>query len=154
MNHAEAMHWINVGLALAGQQRYEEALVSYERALQAAPTEAEIYLYKAELFKELNRYEEALDALEQAIKLNPHNPVAHYNTGIALLALNRDEEALRVFDQVLSFEPPYALALVAKGVSFSDEASMNKLWPSMSKQLRGMHRGKGASLERGRPFGN
>jgi tetratricopeptide (TPR) repeat protein len=63
--------WNNKGHILEKLERYEEALIAYEWAIQLDAKNADYYRDKGRVLEKLERYEETLVAYEQAIKLEP-----------------------------------------------------------------------------------
>jgi len=59
------------GYALWCEERYEEALASYEKALQMNPELVNAWSGKGKTLDRLKRYEEALDLYDKVIQLNP-----------------------------------------------------------------------------------
>ena len=56
---------------LVNLNRYEEALQSYDRALEFKPDYHEAWYLKALIYSQLNNFDLAIENLAQAIKLNP-----------------------------------------------------------------------------------
>jgi len=59
----DANDWNNKGIALANQNRYEEAITAYNQAIQLDPNNALTWCYKGIALLSLNRYEEAISLL-------------------------------------------------------------------------------------------
>src|SRR5207302_1947299 len=76
----------HLGIALAAQQRHDEALANYDTAAALA----------------LNRRDEALASYNQAIRLRTDYADALIARGVLLLLLQRDHDALADFDHVLA----------------------------------------------------
>jgi tetratricopeptide (TPR) repeat protein len=105
----------NHGLVLTALQRYEEALVSFDRALKLRPDYAEVLANRGNALMRLARHEAALDCYTRAVALKPDYLAAHYNRGNALLALQRAAEALESYDRALALAPGNADALNNRG---------------------------------------
>ena len=61
------------GNALAKEQKYEEALVSYDKCCDLGLTDAIIYAGKAYCFMKLKKPEEALSSCKEALELDARN---------------------------------------------------------------------------------
>jgi tetratricopeptide (TPR) repeat protein len=105
----------NRGLALAGLQRFAEAIASYDRALSLRPGEAEVLYNRGNALVALRRPHDALEAYERALLARPDHAEALCNRGAALAALGRDAEALASYDRVLAKRPDHAEALSNRG---------------------------------------
>jgi tetratricopeptide (TPR) repeat protein len=105
----------NRGLALAGLQRFAEAIASYDRALSLRPGEAEVLYNRGNALLALGRPLDALDAYERALLARPDYAEALCNRGAALATLGRNDEALANYDRVLAKRPDHAEALSNRG---------------------------------------
>lgn len=95
------------GYALWCEERYEEALASYEKALQMNPELVNAWSGKGKTLDRLKRYEEALDLYDKVIQLNPDNYRAWFGRGYTLRNLQRYEEALAAYEKVLDLKHDY-----------------------------------------------
>jgi predicted O-linked N-acetylglucosamine transferase (SPINDLY family) len=107
----------NKGNALNALQLFEEALLSYDRAIELNSNYAEGWSNKGATLNELKRYHEALGHFDRAIKLNPNYAEAWNNKGTTLNELKRHEEALSYFDRAIELNPRYAEAWSNKGAT-------------------------------------
>ncbi|MCX7725938.1 MAG: tetratricopeptide repeat protein, partial [Chitinispirillaceae bacterium] len=81
--------WINMGLSLENEKRYEEALSHYKKAQQLSPENKELYLNIGNALVGLQRYAEAIDAYNTALN-STKREIAAYN--IFLVALKKREK--------------------------------------------------------------
>ena len=63
-------------MALARQDRYEETIGDFDRAIGLEPTKAESWYERGMARIELGRYAEAIEDLDQVIRLDPEHPFA------------------------------------------------------------------------------
>ena len=106
----------HMGIALAEQQQWPEAIASYRRAL-GIPALRDPELVHQSLglaFYHLKRYREAEEALRLALNLDPALGMAYYNLGLVFVAEGRKEEAKRVFQRAQEVAPDAALAEAAR----------------------------------------
>ena len=71
--------WTNRGVLLEQLGRPEEALTSYNRALQVNPERSEAWNNRASLLEQLGLLEDALESVQQAIALDS-GPASYWNT--------------------------------------------------------------------------
>ncbi len=90
-NDADAQ--IQYGRMLQQLQRYDEAILTYEKASKIAPNRAEIYSGIARTLLAQNRFDEALPVFEKAIKLDPNQPALYSDIGRDYICKKRFEEA-------------------------------------------------------------
>jgi serine/threonine protein kinase/lipoprotein NlpI len=129
-----ATDWNNRGIALAALGRPEEAIASYDTALQLNPTvpeprnnkgnapaamarpeQAIAWSNKGNALAALGKPEQALACYDSALELNPRDAEAWINKGNALGALGRHEEAITCYDTALELNPTVAAAWNNKG---------------------------------------
>jgi tetratricopeptide (TPR) repeat protein len=87
MNRAVSEH--NLGAALQGDGRYDEAIAHYRRAIAFRSDYAPAYNNLASSLRSTGQLREAIATYEQALRLQPEYPEAHYNLANALLADGR-----------------------------------------------------------------
>lgn len=115
LNPRSSLAHLNLGIAHASLEHFEEALAHYQFSLMLNPGNAETLLNRGMALHRLRRLEEALGALDQALVLQPHAPKALLNRAIILQELHRPLEALASFDQALAFQPQDASAHTCRG---------------------------------------
>ncbi|MCO6450194.1 MAG: TIGR03032 family protein [Caldilineales bacterium] len=103
---------INRGAALLNEDRYDEAIVHFERARKLAPDRAEVYNNLGNAATGQNRLHDAVRHYRRALKFAPELADAHMNLGMALLKLGDLPEGFREFEwrwqtnQFTPFMPP------------------------------------------------
>jgi len=94
-----------LALALRNQQRFEEALAMYDKALRREPDFREAHYNRGLILLLLRRHEEAVAALSAALKLKADLADALKHRGDALSALGRLGEAVTDYDRALEIVP-------------------------------------------------
>jgi tetratricopeptide (TPR) repeat protein len=97
--------------AYKDQKRYEEAIVSYERAIALNPEYATAYNNLGITYKDQKRYEEAIVSYERAIALDSNLKQAFANRGESYRLVKRYEEALKDFDRAIELDNEYIWAI-------------------------------------------
>jgi tetratricopeptide (TPR) repeat protein len=100
----ESEVWFDRGNELYGLGRYEEAIASYDRAVEINPDYYEAWYNRGIALANLGRYEEAISSYERAIKITPDKHEAWYNRGRALYDLGRYEEVITSYDRAIEFK--------------------------------------------------
>lgn len=102
--------WWRHGRALAGLERYQEALSDYEKANRLLPNDSEILESLANLRQQLQQFGEAALDFGVLVARFPEVPVyrgergwAYYNTGLYDLALDDYGEAIAMAPKTASF---------------------------------------------------
>ncbi|MBW0004110.1 MAG: tetratricopeptide repeat protein [Hyphomicrobiales bacterium] len=107
--------WRARGLSLFRQNRFVEALRSYDEALAMAPDHAETLADRGVVLHQLNRFDEALASLERALAITPRHVQTLYNRAITLGKLKRPADAIASCDQALEIDPSHADGLDHRG---------------------------------------
>jgi len=112
-----AIEYYNRGVDLAYEGKYDEALVSIDRALEENAHFTLALVTKAGILNALGRYPEAVDAADQALALDPGQAAAWNNKAFALNQQGRYAEGLAAADTAVSLDPDLVEGWVNKGSS-------------------------------------
>ena len=124
--------WNNRGVVLHNLGRYEEALASYDKALELKADYHNAWDNRGTALGNLGRYEEALASYNKALELNPDYHIAWNNRGVVLDKLGRNEEAIASYDKALKLKPDYHLYWNNRGIAAGQSVSCDRLWASLS----------------------
>lgn len=116
----KAEDFFNQGNDYFVKQNYQQALVSYERAIAIKPDFAEAWTGRGIALEGLKRHSEALASHEKALAIKPDYADAWINRGVALARLKRYSEALASFDKALAIKPDYADAWYNRGIALGE----------------------------------
>jgi tetratricopeptide (TPR) repeat protein len=105
---------IQKGSELLNTSRYEEALVSFDRALMIDSKSVDALNGKGMALNQLGKYEEALTWFDKTLEIVPDFTNALYNKGVTLSNLGKYEEALTWFDKTLEIDPYFVDAMYYK----------------------------------------
>ena len=109
--------WHEKGLIHAMGKEYEQAIASYDQALEIKPDKHEAWTNRGSALGNLGRYEEAIASYDQALEIKPDDHKAWYNRGNALVNLGRYEEAIASYDQALEIKPDKHEAWYNRGIA-------------------------------------
>ena len=112
--------WHNRGVALRNLGRYEEAIASYDRALEIEADNDAAWFGQGYALVELGRYEEAIASYDRAVEIKPDYHDAWNNRGIALGDLGRYEEAIASYDRAVEIKPDYPDAWYNRGIALGN----------------------------------
>ncbi|HEY1719835.1 MAG TPA: tetratricopeptide repeat protein [Magnetospirillaceae bacterium] len=117
---AEAL--ANLGVALRGEERFEEAERAYRRAIEIAPGLGSAYYNLANLISARGAWTEAESLYRRALAGAPNNVDTIYNLANAVRDLGRLDEAIALYRRILELRPEYhavrdslGMALLLKG---------------------------------------
>ena len=101
----KARDWLEKGRCLYNLERYDEALESFDRAIDLDPNDKLAWVRRGDLLhNNLQRSEEALVSFDRAIELDANSQNIWLERGYVLNVLKRYEEALVSFDRALKFD--------------------------------------------------
>ena len=107
-------HHVREGVRLQSEQKLEQALAQFTRALELEPQSAEAhagllstYLDQAQIHIELTKFElsKAEEHYRDALRIDPDVYEIHYNYGVLLKLQGRQEEAIEAFERALQINP-------------------------------------------------
>ncbi len=110
----------NCGLALADLGRLDEALASYQKALERNPASVMALTNRGSALEAAGRPEEAAASYNRALQIDPDHVKARYNLGNTLRDLGRLEEAATCYCQALAGWPDYVYARTNLGLTLFD----------------------------------
>ena len=107
-NYAAAYNYI--GDALRQNGRFDDAIISYQKALTIKPRVAEVYFNMGCAFQKKDAFNQALVCYRQAISIKPDYAKAHNNIGSVLHLTGALSDALVSYHRALTANPEYAEA--------------------------------------------
>ncbi len=126
-NEKNSILWSDRGLILLKLDRPQEALESYQKALESDNHFYEALVGKGNVLHILGKYQDALSAFDQAIEIRPEDYQVWYNRGILLTQyLNNNQEALKSFDKALQQKDDFYPAWFNKGLVLLELKSYNE----------------------------
>jgi tetratricopeptide (TPR) repeat protein len=105
---------IQKGGEMLNTSRYEEALVSFDRALMIDSMSVDAQNGKGLVLNQLGKYDEAITWFDKTLEINPDFTNALYNKGVTLSNLGKYDEAITWFDKTLEINPYFVDAMYNK----------------------------------------
>lgn len=119
----------NIRLALGNlhyaDERYEEAVVEYEKAVKLDPSATNIYSL-AQGYLKVGRYAEAEQKFAQVKQLTPREPEADVGIGQARAKQGRNEEAIKSFKNAIDIQRDYWNAYSEMGYTLTDTGQIDE----------------------------
>ena len=75
----QAQKEFNTGLKHSQREKWNEAIASYDRTIEIAPTHTEAYINRGHAYMNLGQFDQAIADSGKAIELNPKLPQAYVN---------------------------------------------------------------------------
>ena len=108
----EAAIWSNRGNSRVGQNKLEDAIADYNKAVELAPKAPDPYLNRGAALEGLKQWEAAISDYNQLLALDPKDPSAYNNRGNAEAGLGQWEAAISDYDKAVELAPTFALARI------------------------------------------
>jgi Flp pilus assembly protein TadD len=108
---------LSLGAALMEQDKNDQALAWFRKALSIDATDSRIINNLGIVLQRLGRIEEALAVYHQGLDLDPDNARLHNGLGLALLDRGQYEEAARHLQQATDIDPGLTEAYVNLGLT-------------------------------------
>jgi tetratricopeptide (TPR) repeat protein len=107
----------NLGTALLSQGRREEALATFDKAVQLKPDDADLWRNLGNVLADMGRPTDAILSFQHALKLNPRHWDAAHKAGLLLHQLGRFEEALVHFNMYDKMQPNHGTTLQMRALA-------------------------------------
>jgi tetratricopeptide (TPR) repeat protein len=117
-------------------EEYEEAIASYNKALQFKPDDDIAWSNRGIALSRLGHHEEAIASFDKALQFKPDHDSAWYNRGNALGNLGRYEGAIASYDKALQFKPDYVDAWYNQGIALGNLGRYEEAIASYDKVLQ------------------
>jgi len=146
--------WHQKGLIHAMGKEYEQAIASYDQALEIKPNDHQAWYNRGNALGNLGRYEQAIASYDKALEIKPDLHEAWNNRGVALGNLGRYEEAIASYDQALEIKPDYHQAWYNRGFALADLGRFEQAIASYDRALEFKPDFHEAWINRGNALGN
>ena len=120
-----ANDYVEQGKALYFEGRYDEAMTSYDKAIQIEPDNAKAWFSKGAALMNLQRYEEAFTSYDRATQIKLDFSEAWFGKGAASAKLQRYEEAIASYEQATQIKPDFYLAWFGKARCYALQRNLD-----------------------------
>jgi tetratricopeptide (TPR) repeat protein len=107
--------WLNKGLSLDSLGRFNEAVLTFDRALSLNPSSLKALVHKSRSLLNSGKVPEALSCIDEGMKLDPLNGELWFYKGECNWKLGDKDRALQCFDQALELVQEGSVILGRKG---------------------------------------
>ncbi|MCK9565708.1 MAG: tetratricopeptide repeat protein [Methanothrix sp.] len=111
-----SLYWFMEGLDLYNQEKFNDSLQAYNRALELDPTDFEAWNNKGIDEGLLGRYDDALQSFGNAVAINESYAEAWYNMGVIYDFKGYYQTAVQAYKRATQIDPSYQKALVRRNV--------------------------------------
>ena len=114
---------------------YENAILSYEKAIKQKPDYAEAYNNRGVAYDDLGESEKAIADYSKAIELKTDYAKAYNNRGCTYDDLGESEKAIADYSKAIELKPGYAEAYNNRGYTYDDLGESEKAIADYSKAI-------------------
>lgn len=97
----------NQGESFLNDERYDEALAEFQKAIDIKPDYVKAYFGRGHVYRRTKQYVNAIIAFQQAIKFKTNYKEAHYGLGIAHFESGDNSKAIAAANAALRIDPYY-----------------------------------------------
>ncbi len=104
--------WCHTGLGnvYSDLDRYDDAIMSYTRAIKLDPKDVAAHNGLGNVYAELGLYDNAIIAYTHAIEVDPKEAAPHQGLGSVYRALGRYDDAIVAYTRAIELDPKYPAA--------------------------------------------
>jgi tetratricopeptide (TPR) repeat protein len=102
--------WSNRGNSRISQNKLDEAIADFNKAIELAPDAPDPYLNRGTALEGKGQYEEAIADYNKVLAIAPNDAMAYNNRGNAKGGLGQWKEALADFQKAIEIAPNFAFA--------------------------------------------
>jgi protein O-mannosyl-transferase len=113
------MAYTNLGNSLAGQGRFDDAIVQYEQAVQIKSGDAETRYNFANALAARGRVEDAITQYQECLRIRPDFVAARFNLGLALDGRGQIDDAIKQYERAVDIDPKFAAGHVNLGIALA-----------------------------------
>ena len=135
-NPASWMARNNLGVALAGKSRTDEAISQFQEAIRLKPDDAEAHNNLGNSLGEEGRTDEAISQYQEAIRLKPNYAEACCSLGNALCRNGQIDEAIGQFQEAIRLKSDYAEAYYSLGTACCRKGQIDEAIGQFQKAIR------------------
>lgn len=128
--------WFEKGLIHIAANEHEEAITSFDRALEFKPDYHKAWNNRGSALFSLGRYEEAIASHDRALEFKTDLHEAWYNRGSALFGLGRYEEAISSYDKAIEIKFSDPRAYYNKACAYSLQSNLELSLENLQKAIQ------------------
>ncbi len=102
--------WSNRGNVRVSQNKLQQALEDYNKAIELAPNIADPYLNRGIAFEGLGKWSNAIADYNRVLELDPNDAMAYNNRGNAQAGLGKWQDAIADYQKAADINPKFAFA--------------------------------------------
>jgi tetratricopeptide (TPR) repeat protein len=126
----------NLGVALAGQGKLDQAMAHYAEALRLEPDYAGVHSDIALVLAMQGKMDQAVAHYAEALRLNPDLAGAHNNLGLVLAGQGKLDQAVVHYTKALQLDPDFPAAHNNLGLALAAQGKLDQAVAHYAEALR------------------
>lgn len=102
--------WSNRGNSRASQNKLEDAIADYNKAMELAPEAPDPYLNRGAVLEAQKKYDEAIADYNKVLEIDPKDAMGYNNRGNAEAGKKQWQQALADYQKAVELDPNFAFA--------------------------------------------
>jgi len=107
-----------LGIALVEEGKFEEAIMSFSKAILIAPDYLVPYINRGNTYEKIGHDQKAIDDYNQVIRIKPNHSIPYYDRGIVYKKLRQYLSALEDFNKAIYYKPDHPKYYYARGTVY------------------------------------
>lgn len=116
----------NLGVDLAKEGRYEEAIDYFSKAIRFNPESEQLYFNRGVTYFKIKQTDNALSDYSTALELNPHYSEALYNRGLLFMQKEKFENAVSDFTRAIELKPNHGYSRYYRAMAFEKQGKIQQ----------------------------
>ena len=136
LKRQEAETYIEMGMALCDQDKLDEAISAFRKAIQVDPNIAESHVGLGTTLKLQNKIGEAISAFRKAIQVDPNIMESHASLGYLLHCQGKLDEAISAYHKAIQIDPDHIDVYCYLGNAFGDQGKLDEAISAYHKAIQ------------------
>jgi tetratricopeptide (TPR) repeat protein len=124
---------VDKGINYFKNQKYDEAIDAFSRAIQINPNKADIYNNRGLSYKMKGDLDNAIIDFNKAVEIDPTYEKAYYNMGSAYFKKGDFDKAIKEFDKTIEINPGFVQAYANRASIYFRKKEYDSSWANMHK---------------------
>lgn len=130
-----ANDYVEQGKAFYFEGRFEDAIASYDQAIQMEPDNARAWFSRGAALAKLQQFETALESYDRATQIKPDFAEAWFGKGFVLAKLQQLDEAIGSYESAIALKPDFFLAWFGKARCYALKSSVDETLANLQQAL-------------------
>ena len=135
-SNAEAVKFYNEGIGHYNNDKYDEAIERFEKAIEIDKNYADAYNYRGLAYRRKGEYDEAIKDYNKAIEIDENYVNAYNNRGYTYRRKGEYDEAIKNYDEAIRLNPNDALYYSNRGYAYYNKGEYDEAIKNYDKAIR------------------